>query len=301
MAESKDFATEDQGMSMTIGNEDYDEREEESLFDPEMKNGEGLFNLTEAPKQNRSAIGQEPQSLVKKYPPSFVTNPTPIIAQKKSPVPKKNVYDTGKVDLQIPEMQTFEDPAIDMEQDLNDSVSSDEFTKNYKSLPLIEKTETMKIYYNIVFCNLLATILIVKYEEMCKDQLQEASSEKFHLFVNQHLLQDPSTFSKLKQLLPQDPMEMFNKCKALIHAMAKCDGRFAFFPASKYSPNYSQEHNGRVLSLVGSMNMCNFSQIVAENLTNLYLEKIRLLSDSGEQEWEREYIFRSGFADDIWE
>jgi hypothetical protein len=129
-----------------------------------------------------------------KYKQGFITNQNPIMAKQTSPMTKKNVYDTGKVDLQIPEIKKFEEPNVNMEQDLHDSDTSDEFTKNYKSLPLIEKTETMKIYYNIVFCNLLATILIVKYEEMCKSQMQDPSSEKFHLFVNQHLLQDPSTF-----------------------------------------------------------------------------------------------------------
>lgn len=42
LQESKDFATEEQGMSMTIGNEDYDEREDESLMDPEIKAGRSL-------------------------------------------------------------------------------------------------------------------------------------------------------------------------------------------------------------------------------------------------------------------
>jgi hypothetical protein len=39
IVDSKEFNTEDPGMSMTIGNEDYDEREDESLMDPEMKQG----------------------------------------------------------------------------------------------------------------------------------------------------------------------------------------------------------------------------------------------------------------------
>jgi predicted ATP-grasp superfamily ATP-dependent carboligase len=39
IVDSKEFATEDNGMSMTIGNEDYDEREDESLMEREMKNG----------------------------------------------------------------------------------------------------------------------------------------------------------------------------------------------------------------------------------------------------------------------
>ena len=38
MVDSQEFATEDNGMSMTIGNEDYDEREDESLVERE-KNG----------------------------------------------------------------------------------------------------------------------------------------------------------------------------------------------------------------------------------------------------------------------
>ena len=107
------------------------------------------------------------------------------------------MYDTGKVDVQIPEMVAFqEENKIQIQQDFDDhdSDSSDEFTRNFKSLPLIEKTETMKIYYNIVFCNLLASILIVKYKESCQNQMQDPTSEKFQLFVNQHLLQDPSTF-----------------------------------------------------------------------------------------------------------
>jgi hypothetical protein len=37
--ESKEFATNDNGMSMTIGNEDYDEREDESLMEEKAKNG----------------------------------------------------------------------------------------------------------------------------------------------------------------------------------------------------------------------------------------------------------------------
>lgn len=129
--------------------------------------------------------------------PSFVTNPTPTIPKNSLPFAKKNMYDTGKVDVQIPEMMAFEaEEKIQMEQEFNHDISdsSDEFSKNMKSLPFIEKTETMKIYYNIVFCNLLASILIVKYEESCRGQLQDPSSEKFQLFVNQHLLQDPSTF-----------------------------------------------------------------------------------------------------------
>lgn len=129
--------------------------------------------------------------------PSFVTNPTPMIAKESSPFGKKNLYDTGKVDVQIPEIETFgAEEKIQMNQDFNmdDSDTSEEFTKNMKSLPFIEKTENMKIYYNIVFCNLLASILIVQYEETCKAQLQEPSADKFQLFMNQHLLQDPSTF-----------------------------------------------------------------------------------------------------------
>ena len=129
--------------------------------------------------------------------PSFVTNPSPMIAKKTSPFTRKNMYDTGKVDVQIPEMVAFqEENKIQIQQDFDDhdSDSSDEFTRNFKSLPLIEKTETMKIYYNIVFCNLLTSILIVKYKESCQNQMQDPTSEKFQLFVNQHLLQDPSTF-----------------------------------------------------------------------------------------------------------
>lgn len=34
---SKEFDTEDQGMSMTIGNADFDEREDESLLETEKK------------------------------------------------------------------------------------------------------------------------------------------------------------------------------------------------------------------------------------------------------------------------
>jgi hypothetical protein len=83
--------------------------------------------------------------------------------------------------------------------------------------------------------------------------------------------------------------------------MAKCDDRFAFLSSSKYSANYSKDQNAKILALLGSMNMCNLSQIIAENLTNMYLEKIRLLSDSSEDEWQKEYIIKSGFADDIWE
>lgn len=39
MIESKEFGTEDQGLSMTIGNGDSDDQEDESLMDPEMKAG----------------------------------------------------------------------------------------------------------------------------------------------------------------------------------------------------------------------------------------------------------------------
>jgi hypothetical protein len=146
---------------------------------------------------NVSAMDNKPRINNNNKVPSFVTNPSPMIGRTNDPFAKKNVYDTGKVDVQIPEMMAFQqNQNINMEQemDINESVSSDEFSKNFKSLPLIEKTETMKIYYNIVFCNLLASVLIVKYEEMCRHQKQEPSSDKFHLFINQHLLQDPSTF-----------------------------------------------------------------------------------------------------------
>jgi hypothetical protein len=142
-------------------------------------------------------MDNQPRISKQKKVPSFVTNPSPMISHKQDAFAKKNIYDTGKVDVHIPEMVAYQqNKNIDMEQgmDIDDSVSSDEFSKNFKSLPLIEKTETMKIYYNIIFCNLLASILIVKYEEMCKHQNQEPTSDKFHLFVNQHLLQDPSTF-----------------------------------------------------------------------------------------------------------
>ena len=141
-------------------------------------------------------MDNQPRISKKTTTPSFQTNPTPMISNKQDEFAKKNIYDTGKVDVKIPEMEAYQNDIVDMNQeiDINESVSSDEFSKNFKSLPLIEKTETMKIYYNIIFCNLLASILIVKYEEMCKQQNQEPTSDKFHLFVNQHLLQDPSTF-----------------------------------------------------------------------------------------------------------
>lgn len=96
-------------------------------------------------------------------------------------------------------------------------------------------------------------------------------------------------------------MEMLNKCKQLIYSMAKCDAKFAFLPHSKYSSTYWNDQSDKIISLLGNMNMCNFSQIIAENLTSMYLQKISLLSDSKEKEWQREYIIRSGFADDIWE
>lgn len=141
-------------------------------------------------------MGANSGQIRKNIPPSFITNPTPIIAKNQSPFAKKNMYDTGKVDVQIPEMKAFEQEDIRMDQNsprYTDS-SEEESNRNLKALPLIEKTETMKIYFNIVFCNLLASLLIVKYKESCKDQMQDPSSEKFQLFVNQHLLQDPSTF-----------------------------------------------------------------------------------------------------------
>lgn len=94
---------------------------------------------------------------------------------------------------------------------------------------------------------------------------------------------------------------MLDKCKILIYSMAKCDSKFAFQPHSKYSSTYSKEQSAKIISLLGNMNMCNFSQIIAENLTNLYLQKIRLLSDAKEKEWQKEYLIKSGFADDIWE
>ena len=91
------------------------------------------------------------------------------------------------------------------------------------------------------------------------------------------------------------------KCKNLIFSLAKCDQKFSFQPPSKYSPTYWEDQNLNVISLLGDLNMCNLSQIIAENLTNLYLEKIRLLSDSNEKVWQRDYVEKSGFADDIWE
>ena len=39
MINSKDFYMEDQGMSMTIGNADFDEREDESLLELKRNNG----------------------------------------------------------------------------------------------------------------------------------------------------------------------------------------------------------------------------------------------------------------------
>ena len=83
--------------------------------------------------------------------------------------------------------------------------------------------------------------------------------------------------------------------------MAKCDEKFAFQAHSKYSETYWEEQSTYISSLLGSLNMCNLSQIIAENLTNLYLEKIRLLSDSSEKVWQKDYIIKSGFAEDIWE
>ena len=51
IVDSKEFATEDNGMSMTIGNEDYDEREDESLMERESKNGiKILRKLTKSSK-----------------------------------------------------------------------------------------------------------------------------------------------------------------------------------------------------------------------------------------------------------
>ena len=96
-------------------------------------------------------------------------------------------------------------------------------------------------------------------------------------------------------------MNMLESCKMLIYSFAKCDAKFSFLPYSKYSLTYSQDHSDKITNLVGTMNMCNLSQIIAENMTNLYLEKIRILSDANENEWQREYVFKSGFADDIWE
>lgn len=39
MVKSKEFTTEEQGLSMTIGNGDSEDREEESLIEPELKSG----------------------------------------------------------------------------------------------------------------------------------------------------------------------------------------------------------------------------------------------------------------------
>ena len=85
-------------------------------------------------------------------------------------------------------------------------------------------------------------------------------------------------------------MEMLEKCKHLIYSMAKCDSKFAFMPHSKYSSVYTKGQDEKILSLLGHMNMCNLSQIIAENLTNLYLQKIRLLNDQNEQVWQKDYI-----------
>lgn len=93
---------------------------------------------------------------------------------------------------------------------------------------------------------------------------------------------------------------MLSMCKALIFSMARCDAKFAFLPHSKYSVTYSKDQSQKLSSLLGNMNMCNLSQIIAENMTNLYLQKIRLLSDSNERVWQRDYVVHSGFADDIW-
>ena len=81
--------------------------------------------------------------------------------------------------------------------------------------------------------------------------------------------------------------------------MTRNDPSFGVLPYSKYGLSYSIEQTKELASMHKNINLQNLSQIISENLTNLYLEKIKLLGEA-EEVWQKEYILCSGFAQEIW-
>ena len=101
----------------------------------------------------------------------------------------------------------------------------------------------------------------------------------------------------MKPVMSIKGRDLLKDSSDVIYQLSRCDKKFSYVKYSKYGPAYYSENVNQLIILQDDMNVNNLCQIIAENMTNLYLEKIRLLGEGEEQIWQKEYILKSGFAE----
>jgi hypothetical protein len=269
--------------TIKISDKDYDEQDQ---------------SLTENPKNNQNGH-------------SF--SPDPSSFSKKKFITKSSHYKTGEIDAFVPEYKpAIEheesqhnnhdndiDRSIEGEQDEEESFN-DEIIYNDNLTPLanMEKPQYMNIYYDTVFSNLLSCFLISKFEEEAF-KLRRIQKKHFQRYINQCLVQDPQTFRKVDSLLSFKQEYLLRDAQQTLYKMVKNDSNIGSLTSSKYGTNYWPTHKNELIKLDKQMNCINFCQIISENLLNLYMEKIRKINEGEQFVPQREYLFKSGFTEDL--
>ena len=119
---------------------------------------------------------------------SFQDNTASIKNKIEIDIRSKNPYATGQVNINIPEIEAF---AVEEEEETE--LFGPPLDDDFKNLPCIQKTENMKVYYDVIFCNLLGCMLLSKFQDQQKMSDSKAK-DGFQRFVNQNLMQDPAAF-----------------------------------------------------------------------------------------------------------